>query len=75
EVYGVCGYHSSLGHIFHYDSESGLRDMGRTFATPPLEIVYSSTEPNTVAISPDGRFLAIGVADRLACVYIYPIKK
>lgn len=70
-AFGVAGDPQDLGHVFHYNDETGLREVGRTFLAPPTDIVCSNTQPTTVALSPDGTRLAVGVADALACVYLY----
>ena len=32
-----------------------------------------SSEPVCCALSPDGEWLAVGVADRMSCVYLYRV--
>ncbi len=70
-AFGVSGDSQDLGHLFHYDDETGLREIGRTFYAPADDFVCSNTQPTTVALSPNGRTLAVGVVDELACVYLY----
>ena len=70
-AFGVSGDRQDLGHVFHYDDQTGLREIGRTFFAPADDIVGSNTQPTAVALSPNGRKLAVGVVDALACVYLY----
>ena len=70
-AFGVSGDPQDLGHVFHYDDETGLREVGRTFFIPADDLACGNTQPTTVALSPDGRTLAVGVIDALACVYLY----
>ena len=63
---------SYLGHVFYFDDEGGLREIGRTLAgVPGLPGITGNTEPCCVAISPDGHTLAIGALDELGTVYLY----
>lgn len=71
-AFGVAGDPSDLGHVFYYDDEIGLREIGRTLAgVPGLAGIVGNTEPCCVALSPDGRTLAIGALDELGTVYLY----
>ena len=75
-VIGVSGDRNDLGCVFQYDDERGLILYGRIFFhdanTPGL--IGSSNEPTSVAWSPDGAVLAIGVRDRLGCVYAFQLE-
>lgn len=71
QAFGVCGDPQDLGHVCCYDDRSGLREVGRTFIWPQGQIVASNAQPTTVAVSPDGSTVAVGVVDELACVYLY----
>ncbi|MCC6444877.1 MAG: hypothetical protein IT210_15645 [Armatimonadetes bacterium] len=70
-AYGVSGDPNGLGHVFSYDDANGLREIGRTRLFPPDDYASSSAGPTAVALSPDGRTLAVGTADDLACLYLY----
>lgn len=69
-AFGVSGDPEDLGLVFRYDDDTGLREAGRLFLSPPEHLPASNTQPTTVALSPDGSRLAVGVVDDLACVYI-----
>jgi len=68
---GVSGDPDDLGVVFRFDLKTGLKLYGRIFfhhADMP-GLIGASNEPHTVAWSADGKSVAIGVRDRLACVY------
>lgn len=71
-AYGVAGDSQDVGQLFSYDDEKGIRELGRmrfqAFKNPGIA---GSCEPRCLAISPDEQTVAIGVADRLGCVYLY----
>lgn len=72
DAYGVAGDANDLGHVFRYDDVDGAIELGRTLtseAKPPG--LANSCQPSCLALSPDEKNLAIGVADRLGCVYIF----
>ncbi len=74
-VYGIASYPKDLGMIFSYDMETGLKQEGRVFAQSSVPDYFAdSSEPSAVAVSPDGKYLAVGVKDRLGMVYIYRLK-
>jgi len=70
-AYGVSGDSNDLGHVFHYDDETGLREVGRLFFEPAGGTVFSSTRPVGIAVSPDASRVAVSVADELGCIYVY----
>jgi len=71
-AYGLAGDESDLDLLFAYDLSSGLRRLGRMIhSLPATPYVVGSYQPRTLALSPDGQTLAIGVIDRLGCVYLY----
>ena len=71
-AFGVAGNPSDLGHAFYYDDENGLREIGRTLTgVPGLAGIVGNTEPCCVALSPDGKTLAIGALDELGTIYLY----
>ena len=74
---GVAGGPNDLGTVFSYDDEDGLVLHGRIFFqdfnSPGL--LGASNEPRLAAVSPDGKYAAIAVGDRLSCVYWFKLKK
>jgi len=73
---GVAGDPSSLGIVFTYNIDTGVELSGFTYYTAGCygrETCGVSCEPTTVAFSPDGKKFAIGVRDRLGCVYEYEL--
>ncbi len=70
-VYGIMGDKDDLGLVFKYTQEKGVEELGiLRFADGTQPGVVSSSEPSCCDLSDDGKTLAIGVADRLGCVYI-----
>ncbi len=69
KVYGVAGDQYDLGMIFTYDDENGVRMLGRICFCDAESGTGASCEPYCIDVSPDGKRLAIGVVDRLGCVY------
>ena len=76
-VLGVAGGPNDLGTVFTYDDEAGLVLYGRIFFqdhdSPGL--LGASNDLRLVAVSPDGRYAAVAVGDRLSCVYRFELKK
>jgi hypothetical protein len=70
-AFGVSGDPNDLGHVFHYDDATGLRELGRLFFKPAKGPVFSSTQPIGIAVSPDASRVAVSVADALGCIYVY----
>ena len=74
---GVAGDESGLGTVFRFDLEKGLTLYGRIFfhnARMP-GLIGASNQPHFIRISPDGKSAAIGVKDRLACVYRFELSE
>ena len=70
-VYGIMGDKDDLGLVFKYTEEKGVEELGiLRFADGTAPGVVSSCSPSCCDLSDDGKTLAIGVADRLGCVYI-----
>nr|MDD6335054.1 hypothetical protein [bacterium] len=74
KAFGVAGDDSDLGMVFSYDDENGLLQLGRVMAGARGGYVGCSYQPSCIAISPDGRRMAIGAADRLGCVYLFSLE-
>lgn len=73
-VFGVAGHEMDMGMIFEYDNENGLRWRGRNYVYTAGEPYMSlSSQPVCCALSPNGVWLAVGVADRMSCVYLYRV--
>ena len=75
KIYGIASYPKDLGSIFSYDMERGLRQEGRlsVYSLKP-DYFADSSELSAIAVTPDGRYVAFGVEDRLGVVYICRIK-
>lgn len=74
-VYGVGGDVEDIGNIFKYTEKEGLHYLGCMICDKPNDNVGVCTNfvLSSCAISPDGKHLAIGGADRLSSVYICDI--
>ena len=73
-VFGVGGHDMDMGMIFSYTDEAGLIWHGRNFVYTADEPYMSlSSQPVCCALSEDGTWLAVGVADRMSCVYLYRV--
>ena len=71
-VYGVAGDEEDLGMVFRLTEEAGLELLGMIHnLSSKLEGPVSSNVLSACAISPEGKYLAIGWADRIAAVYLY----
>ena len=70
-VYGVAGDPEGIGIVFSYSMEAGLVSHGMIYFIDGdgEEGMGISTEPTSIAFSPDNSAIAIGAADRLGCVY------
>lgn len=77
-VYGVAGDKEDVGLIFSYSMETGIVNHGMLFfengASSP-DGVGVSCEPCCIDYSNDGKSMAIGVRDRLGCVYEYTFEE
>lgn len=72
---GVAGGKNDLGMVFTYDDEVGLILHGRIFFQDYRSpgVLGASSQPSRVAVSPDGKFAAIAVSDRLTNVYCFEL--
>jgi hypothetical protein len=75
KVYGVAGDEDDLAVLFSYDDASGLRWLGfiENGASPDINGVFCCTYVRSCAISPDGKYLALGADERIGTVVIYTL--
>ena len=76
-VYGVCGDELDMCSLFRFSLKDGLQELGY-FGTGAgsvhVEALSFCTYVRTCAISPDGRYLAVGADERLGTVLIYSLE-
>ena len=76
-LYGVCGDELDLCSLFRFSLKDGLQELGY-FGTGAgsmhVEALSFCTYVRTCAISPDGRYLAVGADERLGTVLIYSLE-
>lgn len=74
---GVCGDELDLCSLFRFSLKDGLQELGY-FGTGAgsvhVEALSFCTYVRTCAISPDGRYLAVGADERLGTVLIYSLE-
>lgn len=74
-VWGVAGHKSGCGVLFKYDDECGVTLLGilpEVFAENGRNVAIY--RPTTLAVSPDGKYLAVGGADEMSGAVILKIK-
>ena len=74
-VYGVAGYELGKGDLFRYDDTNGLHWLGSVpivKATTGRQLV--NYRPWRVAVSPDGKHLAIGMLDEMSGVAVFGLE-
>jgi len=71
-VYGTCGDDEDMGTIFSYDDENGLTQVGLINYNSHgwMDGPTSANVLSSIAVSPDGKMLAVGGADRMGSVHI-----
>lgn len=76
-VYGVAGDPDELGLVFSYNMDAGVVLHGSVFFEDGdgPDGLGNSCEPCAIDYAPDGMSIAIGVRDRLGCVYEYYFEK
>lgn len=74
-VYGVCGDEMDICSLFKYSDETGLQELGfmECRGKEPNQICFC-TYVTTCAVSPDGKYLAVGANERLGTVLIYKLQ-
>ena len=74
-VYGVAGDKMDIALLFRWDTKRGLRCLGHMGqgAGKDIDDVFFCTYVTTCAVSPDGKYLAIGATERIGTVVIYQI--
>ncbi|MCL2517037.1 MAG: hypothetical protein FWF15_00610 [Oscillospiraceae bacterium] len=72
KVYGTAGDVEDLNTIFTFDEETGLHQLGFVNYNSPgwMDGPTAANILSSIAVSPDGRYLAVGGADRLGSVHI-----
>lgn len=74
KIYGVGGHDDDIGILFSYDEDQGLRWLGHvSYAAPREEGSVGLSILSALAISPDGKYLAIGNGDRLGQIMTYTL--
>ena len=72
-VYGVAGDEMDIALLFSWDTRRGVRflgHMGQGYGES-IDDVFYCTYVTTCAVSPDGKYLAIGATERLGTVVLY----
>ena len=74
KAYGVAGHKEGCGMLFSYDAESGVTLLGilpEAFAENGRNVAIY--RPTTVAVSPDGKYIAVGGADEISGAVVLKI--
>ena len=74
-VWGVSAHDEGLGYVFRWTAGDGLELKGvpPDVKAPNGRIVHIY-QPSAVAVSPDGRYVAVGGRDEIAGVTVFPSK-
>lgn len=70
-VYGIAGHKEGVGQLFTYQQDQGLQLLGllpEAFAENGRNVAIF--RPTALAISPDGKYLAVGGADEIGGVVV-----
>jgi hypothetical protein len=75
-VYGTAGDAEDMGTVFRFDDEEGLRQMGLINYNSPgwMDGPTAANVLSSIAVSPDGQYLAVGGADRIGSVHVLKIQ-
>ncbi|MBE6929379.1 MAG: lactonase family protein [Ruminococcaceae bacterium] len=76
-VYGTAGDDEDMGTIFTYDDKNGLTQLGVVSFNSHgwMDGPTAAHILTSITLSPDGKYLAVGNADRLGCVHVFKIGK
>ena len=70
-VWGVAGHAEGVGQLFRYCEETGVQLYGLIPEAPAENgRIVALYRPTTLAVSPDGRFLAVGGTDEIGGVAV-----
>lgn len=74
-VYGVAGDEMDLASLFSYNDQDGLKWLGYmdSIYGKNIDEIYNCTHVTSCAVSPDGKYLAIGADERLGTVVVYTL--
>jgi hypothetical protein len=75
-VYGVGGDEDDIPVLFSYDDINGLQWLGLTvhqFSNVSIDDKFCCTDVRSCAVSPDGKYLAIGADERMGTVVLYKL--
>ena len=74
-VYGVAGDEDDIAILFSYDDVNGVRQLGFMDSgdCDSIDKLFFLTVVRTIAISADGRYLAVGADERIGTVVIYQL--
>lgn len=70
-VWGIAGHKEGTGQLFTYDEEGGINLLGKipeAFAENGRNVALF--RPTTLAISPDGKYLAVGGEDEMGGIVV-----
>ena len=70
-VWGIAGHPEGTGQLFTYDDENGINLLGKipeAFAENGRNVALF--RPTTLAISPNGKYLAVGGEDELGGIVV-----
>ena len=70
-VWGIAGHREGTGQLFTYDDENGVNLLGKipeAFAENGRNVALF--RPTTLAISPDGKYLAVGGEDEMGGIVV-----
>ena len=74
-VFGVAGDEDDIAILFTYDDSNGLRQLGfmDSGSCASIDDLFFLTVVRSCAISPDGKYLAVGADERIGTVVIYEL--
>ena len=70
-VWGIAGHAEGTGQLFTYDDENGVTLLGKipeAFAGNGRNVALF--RPTTLALSPDGKYLAVGGEDEMGGIVV-----